>query len=89
MVGPSNHTYIYANEVTHSGLLDIFIMGAGYAGKTNHVIIRLGLWAMWHNPDLSDSKKEREATDWVQSHGNDLSKKCNKTTIGVPVVAQW
>ena len=43
MVGPSNHTYVYANEVTHSGLLDIFIMGAGYAGKTNHVIIRLGL----------------------------------------------
>lgn len=34
-----------ANEMTCGKLPDSFRMGAGQAGKTNHVIRELGLWA--------------------------------------------
>lgn len=44
MVGLSDHTWIYVNELHR--------MGAGYIRKTNNVIKRLGIWVTWYQPNF-------------------------------------
>lgn len=53
MVGLWGYTWVYnKEEVSLGGPPESFRMGAGHAGKTNHVIRELGLRVTWYQPYL-------------------------------------
>lgn len=93
MMGLSDHTGLYANEVTYRGYLDCFKMGAGLTKKTNQVIRGFSFWVTWYQFNFREG---RGAGDQVQPHGQRLNQLClhNKIPIklymlGAPGWLTW
>ena len=47
---PSDHTDIYANEMSRVGAFNSFRVGAGCSGETDPVMRGVQLWAKWEQP---------------------------------------